>query len=62
MDTFKALVVRENEEEISYQVEDQTKEDMLDAGEVLIKVAYSSVNYKDMLAVQKMEASSATIL
>lgn len=53
MDTFKALVVRENEEEISYQVEDQTKEDMLDAGEVLIKVAYSSVNYKDMLAVQK---------
>ncbi|MBZ2202690.1 MAG: YhdH/YhfP family quinone oxidoreductase [Liquorilactobacillus hordei] len=53
MDTFKALIVRENEGKISYQVEEQTKKDMLDEGEVLIKIAYSSVNYKDMLAVQK---------
>lgn len=53
MDTFKALVVREHEGEVRYQVEDQTTKDMLGKGEVLIKVAYSSVNYKDMLAVQK---------
>ncbi|RXK47057.1 acryloyl-CoA reductase [Enterococcus faecalis] len=53
MDTFKALVVRENNGNVSYQVEEHTKKDMLDDGEVLIKVAYSSVNYKDMLAVQK---------
>ena len=53
MDTFKALIVRENEEEVTYQVEEQTKEIMLNAGEVIIKVAFSSVNYKDMLAVQK---------
>lgn len=53
MDTFKALVVRENNGDVSYQVEEHTKKDMLDDGEVLIKVAYSSVNYKDMLAVQK---------
>lgn len=52
-DNFKALVVRENEGEVRYQVEEQTKESMLSDGEVLIKVAYSSVNYKDMLAVQK---------
>lgn len=53
MDTFKALVVREEEGRVTYQVEQQTKVDMLDTGEVLIKVAFSSVNYKDMLAVQK---------
>lgn len=53
MDTFKALVVRENNGNVSYQVEEHTKKGMLDGGEVLIKVAYSSVNYKDMLAVQK---------
>lgn len=53
MEMFKALVVRETGEDITYQVEEQTSTDMLDAGEVLIKVAYSSVNYKDMLAVQK---------
>ncbi|WP_435739437.1 YhdH/YhfP family quinone oxidoreductase [Enterococcus faecalis] len=53
MDTFKALIVRENNGDVSYQVEEHTKKDALDDGEVLIKVAYSSVNYKDMLAVQK---------
>ena len=53
MDTFKALIVRENNGDVSYQVEEHTKKDVLDDGEVLIKVAYSSVNYKDMLAVQK---------
>ena len=48
--------MREEEGRVTYQVEQQTKVDMLDTGEVLIKVAFSSVNYKDMLAVQKMVA------
>nr|WP_321303082.1 YhdH/YhfP family quinone oxidoreductase [uncultured Trichococcus sp.] len=53
MKSFKALVVRESNGTVSYQIENQVNEDMLDRGEVLIRVNYSSVNYKDMLAVQK---------
>lgn len=53
METFKGLVVQEVEGEVKFQVEEHVSMDMLDPGEVLIKVAYSSVNYKDMLAVQK---------
>ncbi|MGK7379136.1 YhdH/YhfP family quinone oxidoreductase [Planococcus sp. 1R117A] len=52
MDSFKAIVVKEQEDEVIYGVE-QISEDQLSDGEVLIKVAYSSINYKDMLAVQK---------
>lgn len=52
MDSFKAIMVREIDDRIEYQLEYTTLED-LSQGEVLIKVAYSSVNYKDMLAVQK---------
>lgn len=51
MDTFKAMVVEEHEGEVHYEVKDVTVE-QLSAGDVLIQVAYSSVNYKDMLAVQ----------
>lgn len=51
MDKFKAMVVEEHEGEVRYEVEDVTVEH-LSTGDVLIKVAYSSVNYKDMLAVQ----------
>lgn len=53
MKSFKALVVRESNGTVSYQIENQVNENMLDRGEVLIRVNYSSVNYKDMLAVQK---------
>lgn len=49
---FKAIVVREKNGNISHSIEKITTE-MLSEGNVLIKVAYSSVNYKDMLAVQK---------
>lgn len=52
MDSFKALVVKEVNDQVIYGVED-TSVDSLSEGEVLIKVAYSSVNFKDMLAVQK---------
>ena len=48
---FKALVVREENGQVSHAIESISK-DMLSEGDVLIKVAYSSVNYKDMLAVQ----------
>ena len=50
-DKFKALVVLEESGEVSHSIEQITME-MLSEGDVLIKVAYSSVNYKDMLAVQ----------
>lgn len=50
-ENFKAVVVREEDGQVSHRIESITK-DMLSAGNILIKVAYSSVNYKDMLAVQ----------
>ena len=52
MDEFKALVVKEKGEDIIYLV-DQVTLDQLSKGEVIIKVAYSSINYKDALAVKK---------
>ncbi|MFJ8511905.1 YhdH/YhfP family quinone oxidoreductase [Lysinibacillus xylanilyticus] len=51
MNSFKAIVVKENNGEVTYGLENVTIND-LSEGEVVIKVAYSSVNYKDMLAVQ----------
>lgn len=48
IDHFKALVVNK-EEEFTLEVNDLTLAD-LPAGDVLIKVAYSSINYKDSLA------------
>lgn len=50
-DQFKAVVVREEEGQVTHAVEN-INESMLAEGDVVIKVAYSSVNYKDMLAVQ----------
>lgn len=52
MKSFQALVVKEVEEQVVSAVQ-QTTIEQLSEGTVLIKVAYSSVNYKDMLAVQK---------
>jgi len=48
--TFTALVVRENEPKVFTQaIEKRTLAD-LPAGDVVIKVAYSSLNYKDALS------------
>src|SRR5947199_3457350 len=47
--TFKAFVVDKKEDSFSATFKDLSQAD-LPAGEVLIKVAYSSVNYKDGLA------------
>ncbi|MDN3451435.1 YhdH/YhfP family quinone oxidoreductase [Planococcus sp. APC 3906] len=52
MNSFKAIVIKEHEDEVTYGVE-QIGEEGLSDGDVFIKVAYSSINYKDMLAVQK---------
>lgn len=52
MDKFKAIVVREGNGDVVYDLEDVGM-DALSDGEVVIEVEYSTVNYKDMLAVQK---------
>src|SRR5215472_4195937 len=47
--SFRAFVVNKNEQEFTAGFKDLTQAD-LPPGEVLLKVAYSSVNYKDGLA------------
>jgi acrylyl-CoA reductase (NADPH) len=47
--SFKALLIKEAEGKVRHDL-GQWSVDRLDAGEVLIRVAYSSVNYKDALA------------
>jgi len=49
MDHFRALVVDKDESEFTVNLSDLTIDD-LPEGDVLIKVAYSSINYKDGLA------------
>lgn len=51
MEQFKALVVKEADETVVHGIEGISLED-LHEGDVVVKVAYSSLNYKDMLAVQ----------
>jgi acrylyl-CoA reductase (NADPH) len=50
MDTFRALVARQDDDGITTSVE-TLQRDELPPGEVTIRVEYSSVNYKDALAV-----------
>jgi putative YhdH/YhfP family quinone oxidoreductase len=49
MEKFKALRIRSEDEKISSRIEEMTLGE-LDEGEVVIRCAYSSVNYKDALA------------
>ncbi|WP_298399503.1 oxidoreductase [uncultured Azonexus sp.] len=49
MDSFKALLIEEHEGKVGHRFVDMTR-DELDAGEVVIRVAYSSINFKDALA------------
>lgn len=51
MQKFSAYVVRKEDEEVVGELTDLNLTD-LTAGEVLIRVEYSSLNYKDMLAFQ----------
>jgi putative YhdH/YhfP family quinone oxidoreductase len=50
MDNFQALVARKNDDRIDCAVE-TLEESVLPPGEVTVRVAYSSVNFKDALAV-----------
>ncbi|WP_436862789.1 acrylyl-CoA reductase family protein [Staphylococcus caeli] len=50
--TFKAFVVDEQDDKVTHQYKDMTIDD-LPEGEVLIKVKYSGINYKDALATVK---------
>lgn len=47
--TFKALMINKTEDDFAVKMQELTLNDLPD-GEVLIKVSYSSVNYKDGLA------------
>jgi acrylyl-CoA reductase (NADPH) len=49
MDSFKALVVNRTNDSVQSELRSLTT-DELPAGELLVKVVYSSVNYKDALA------------
>lgn len=55
MDTFQALVAREDGDRITASVETLSDSD-LPPGEVTIRVLYSSVNYKDALALTRAAA------
>lgn len=50
MSTFKALLVTQADGKFAASFQDVGRE-ALPAGEVLVRVAYSSLNYKDGLAV-----------
>ena len=51
MESFRACVVREQNQQVAYSVE-RIEQDFLSKGNIIIKTAYSSVNYKDHLAVK----------
>ena len=50
--TFKAICVDMQGENLIHAIKDITIDDLSD-GDVIIKVKYSSINYKDMLAFKK---------
>ena len=47
---FKALLAEKNEEEINVEIRELSDED-LPEGDVLIDVEFSTINYKDGLAI-----------
>ena len=49
MDSFKVLLIEECDGKVSSGFA-QLNESQLDSGDVTIRVAYSSINYKDALA------------
>ncbi|RED64621.1 acryloyl-CoA reductase [Cohnella lupini] len=49
MDSFKALVIDKNGNDMKIDIRDLSQE-LLPAGDLTVKIAYSSVNYKDALA------------
>lgn len=59
MTNFKALLAKNESDTIQTAIEELTLSD-LPTGECLIKVHYSSVNYKDALATKKAVGSFGT--
>ena len=53
MTSFRAFRVEKNDDGTSHSIAEQTLDD-LPAGDVLIKVSYSSLNYKDALSAKGM--------
>lgn len=53
MTSFRAFRVEKNDDGVSHSIANQTLED-LPAGDVLIRVSYSSLNYKDALSAKGM--------
>lgn len=51
MDTFKALMVDQQNGETTATVQTMVRADLPETGDVVVEVAYSSLNYKDGLAV-----------
>ena len=49
-DTFKALVLEEDDGRVSNQIKDLSVDDLAE-GNVLVRVEYSDVNYKDGMIV-----------
>jgi acrylyl-CoA reductase (NADPH) len=50
-DSFKAMVLTQEDEETRHEIQDLTTEDLPEEGDVLVSVEYSSLNYKDAMAV-----------
>ena len=50
---FKALLAEKNEEEINVEIRELNNED-LPEGDVLIDVEFSTINYKDGLAITNL--------
>ena len=50
MEEFQAYVIQQTEGRASCGYMQRMRVDALDAGELLIRVRYSSINYKDALA------------
>ena len=51
-ETFKALVARETDGKVACEFEDLTADDLPGDGDAVISVAYSTLNYKDGLAIK----------
>ncbi len=51
-ETFKALMARETDGKVACEFEDLTVDDLPDDGDALVSVAYSTLNYKDGLAIK----------
>jgi len=50
-DTFNALVVDQQDDETTANVREMNRDDLPELGDVVVSVAYSTLNYKDGLAV-----------